>query len=247
MYLSLSGLGLFSYYYFFVRAATAHFSISVYVCVFWIELPLEFPDDSETLIGKKRRRRTANQGIDLAGVCVYEFVCECVILFVPYKNCHFHFSIVWRINCYLDFNLTSNKFAYTHCLQILPLTMWQWHYKKSISKMKSIKIIQILNSGQSAGTILWLSNINGKQKTAVFSTSFDLYSSNISRFYLPQFYSNDANTLFAITRPCNVLAFHFDPYSFENCKKKIIINIVENSRRFSGSWHVTLYYSYCSI
>lgn len=62
--------------------------------------------------------------------------------------------------------------------------------------MQSINIIQFLNSDQNDDAPFCGSQIlMRKQKTAVFSTSFDLYSSNISRFYLPQFYSNDKNTV----------------------------------------------------
>lgn len=118
MYLSLSGLGLFSMDFF--RPSYDRL-VCVYACVFGVELPLEFPGDSDTLIGKKRRRRrrTANQWIDLAGICVYTFVSECVICFVPYRRNYFRFSVVRQINSYLDFNLASNKFSNTSDMQIL--------------------------------------------------------------------------------------------------------------------------------
>lgn len=78
---------------------------------------------------KKHKRKTANQWIDLVG----EFVCKCVILFVPYEKNLLYFSIVRQINCYLDFDLTSNKFSNTYCLWILTLlTMWQLRYKENI-------------------------------------------------------------------------------------------------------------------
>lgn len=118
-------------FFFSIRSTATHFSVSVYACVCFLNwISTGISGRLRNTYWKKTPKKNS-KSVNRFGrcICVKIYLQVCNFVCSVWKKVIFIFRFVRQINCYLDFNLTSNKFSNTYCLRI-----WHWQCDNCVTK-----------------------------------------------------------------------------------------------------------------